>query len=289
LKKKVLVLGSTGLIGHQIFTYLNSKDNFELFNLSKSELNNETIVLDALNYGEVEKIIFEICPNIVVNCIGILIDESDLNPEKAQELNSKLPHKLLSTCEKINSKLIHISTDCVFLGNKGYYSENDIKDAESTYGRTKAAGEIKSRDHLTLRTSVIGPSLKNTGGELFDWFMSQKHKIEGYTKSIWSGVSTFQLARMIEFSIENNLNEIYNFSNHKEISKYDLLCIINKTFGKNIIIKKVNGIKTNKVLIDNRNLITFQIPEYSKMLKEMYVQMKINSTMYLEYKRYFNH
>ena len=232
MKKKVLVLGSTGLIGHQIYSHLISLNRFEIFNLSKSKLNKNTIILDAINYSAIESIIIDIKPDIVINCIGILIEQSELYPELAEELNAKFPHNLRITCDKLNSKLIHISTDCVFSGDKGYYHENSPKDSETNYGKTKARGEILSKEHLTIRTSVIGPGLKTVGTELFDWFMAQEHKINGYNDSIWSGVTTFYLARMIEFSIENNTNEIYNFSSTVSISKYELLCIINKTFKK---------------------------------------------------------
>ena len=287
MKKRVLILGSTGLIGHQIYTHLNSLNKFEIFNLSKSKLNRDTIIADATNYSNIESIIIDIRPDFVINCIGILIEYSNLYPDLANELNAKFPHNLRITCDKSNSKLIHISTDCVFSGDKGYYQENSTKDSKTNYGKSKAQGEIISKKHLTIRTSVIGPSLKKVGTELFDWFMAQDKEIKGYNDSIWSGVSTFYLARMIEFSIENNINEIYNFSSTNSISKYDLLCIINKTFAKNIMIKKVKGIKTNKVLIDNRKLISFQIPEYKIMIDEMFYKTKSNSQIYPEYKKYF--
>lgn len=286
MKKKVLVLGSTGLIGHQIYTHLDSLNKYKIFNLSKSKLNNDTILVNAVNYIQIEKSIIDISPDIVINCIGILIENSDLDPELAEEVNAKFPNNLRLTCDKLNIKLIHISTDCVFSGNRGNYHESDLKDSLTIYGKTKALGEIFSKNHLTIRTSVIGPSLKKIGSELFDWFMMQEKEINGYTDSIWSGVSTLYLARMIEFSIENNINEIYNFSSNNSISKYDLLCIINKIFNKNIMIKKVKGIKTNKVLIDNRKLIDFKIPDYSCMVNEMFLMTKLNCSIHPEYKKY---
>jgi dTDP-4-dehydrorhamnose reductase len=286
VKKKILILGSTGLIGHQIYTHLNKFRNYELFNLSKSKLNNKTIVCDAVEYENLEKIITEIKPNFIINCIGKLIEDSELNPHNANELNGNLPHNLRKTSDKIHSMLIHLSTDCVFSGKKGYYNENDQKDGYGVYAKTKAKGEVISKDHLTIRTSIIGPELKKNGTELFDWFMRQEGSVNGFAKSIWSGTTTYELAKMIDFSIKQNIKYLYNFTSLHQINKFELLCLLKKIFKKKIIVNKVDGIETNKVLIDNRKLITFKRYEYETLIKKMYINIKKNSDQYKEYKKY---
>tara|TARA_B100001057_G_C22861589_1_gene954754 strand:+ start:3537 stop:4418 length:882 start_codon:yes stop_codon:yes gene_type:complete len=286
MKKKVMILGSTGLIGHQVYTYLKKKNKYELFNISKSKLNSDTIILDATDYLKLEKEIFNIRPHFIVNCIGILIEKSEKYPDIAKKLNSKLPKQLQKTSEKLNSKIIHMSTDCVFSGVKGNYNENDIPDGVSAYAKSKIKGEIDNKNHLTIRTSVIGPELKK-GTELFDWFMREKNEVNGYTGSIWSGVTTLELSKMVFYCIENNINGIYNFSSLVPTTKYKLLITIKDVFSKDIYVKKIIGVKTNKVLIDNRKLFNFKVPDYKTMIEDLYYEMKNNLSTYPQYCHYF--
>ena len=171
---KVLILGSTGLIGHQVYNYLNSTKKYKMFNLSfRKKLNKETIICNVRNEKKITEIIKSTRPDVIVNCIGILIKGSNSNPENAIFLNSYLPHFLMNLANTINSKLIHISTDCVFSGiKKDSYIENDFKDGIDTNAKSKGLGEIINMNHLTLRTSVIGPELKTDGEELFHWFIT---------------------------------------------------------------------------------------------------------------------
>lgn len=286
MKKKVLILGSTGLIGHQIYTFLKKKNKYQLFNVSKSKLNSDTILLDATNYLKLEKEIINIKPEFIINCIGILIEKSEKFPDIATKLNSNLPKQLEATSKKLKFKIIHMSTDCVFSGNKGNYNEYDIPDGETDYAKSKIKGEIDSKVHLTIRTSVIGPELKK-GSELFDWFMRAKDKVNGYTGSIWSGVTTLELSKMVFYCIENNINGIYNFTSSVPTTKYELLLTIKDVFNKDIIVKKTVGVETNKVLIDNRKLINFNVPNYSTMIKDLYHEMKNNLGIFPQYRHYF--
>ena len=288
MKEKILILGSTGLIGHQIFEYFDNKLNYEVFNCSRTSLNENTILLNALNFQEVEKTILEIKPQFVINCIGILIEGSNNNPKMAEEINGIFPNLLAEFCKKLKVKLIHISTDCVFSGKKGNYSEFDKPDSPLIYGKTKAQGEIIDKNHCTIRTSVIGPEINSTGNELFDWFMSQSGSVNGYTRSIWSGVTTLELAKMVDCAIILNINNIYNFSSKVAISKYKLLCKIKKIFSRDIVIEKIDGVITNKSLIDNRCLINFNVPKYDIMISDMLEKIKINQHKYPYYEKYIN-
>ncbi len=220
MKDKVLVLGSAGLIGHQVYNYLKDSDNYELHNISyQNKIQDDTVLLDARNEQVFIDKITSISPKYIVNCIGILIDGSNADPENSIFLNSYMPHRLTRLADKINAKLIHISTDCVFSGEKKEpYIETDEKDGRGVYAKTKGLGEVISDKHLTLRTSVVGPELKNDGEELFHWFMGQSDEIPGYTKSIWSGVTTIELAKAVKFSIDHHITGFYHVTNNSSIS-----------------------------------------------------------------------
>ena len=125
--------------------------------------------------------------------------------------NSLLPHHLQSISEEIGAKLIHISTDCVFSGKTGSYTESSLRDADDVYGRTKALGEIISNQHLTIRTSIVGPELKINGEGLLHWFLTSTEKeLNGFSKVFWGGVTTVELAKAIEFAISHDINGVWN-------------------------------------------------------------------------------
>ena len=285
MRLKVLVLGSTGLIGHQVFNYLLKSDNYEMHNITfRKKLNNETILCNVRNQDKFIKLIKLISPHIIINCIGILIQGSNLDTENAIFINAYLPHKLKNLSDELKIKLIHISTDCVFSGEKEMpYLENDFKDGKDIYAKSKGLGEIITEKHLTLRTSVIGPELKADGEELFHWFMCQSGKINGFTKAIWSGVTTLVLAQVVEWAIENNITGLYHVTNNKSIDKYTLLSLIKKHTKKSISIIPVDSKRTNKSFIDTRNELDFIIPTYNQMVKDMIVSARTNKSLYSHY------
>ena len=147
-----MILGSTGLLGHMVFNYLESLNKYEIINVSRSRLNNKTIIINVENKRKVKKILIKEKPNIIVNCIGILIKESEEYPKRALYINGYFPKFLESVGKKLGYKLIHISTDCIFSGEKGGYSEQDHKDGKTVYAKTKALGEIINDKDLTIRT-----------------------------------------------------------------------------------------------------------------------------------------
>lgn len=285
MKLKILVLGSTGLIGHQIFNYLSKTGKYELHNISyRKKLNDDTILCNVRNQKEFIETIKSISPDVIINCIGILIQGANSNPENAIFINAYMPHVLMNLCDELNSKLIHISTDCVFSGDKGTsYLEQDFKDGKDTYAKSKGLGEIINEKHLTLRTSVIGPELKTNGEELFHWFMSQSGEINGFTKAIWSGVTTLMLAKVVNWAIENKTTGLYHVTNNKSIDKHSLLSLIKKYTKKSISINPIDGKKINKSFIDTRNELSFTIPDYEIMVKELVELMHENKGVYKQY------
>ena len=291
MKLRVLVLGSTGLIGHQVFKNLDDLGNYDMYNISyRTKLNKDSILCDVRNEGKVISLIKSINPNIIINCIGILIKGANTNPQNAIYLNSYFPHLLMNLSDSINAKLIHISTDCVFSGKKKRpYNESDFKDGEDTYAKSKGIGEIINKKHLTLRTSVIGPELKTNGEELFHWFMLQSGEIKGYTKAIWSGVTTLVLSKVVMWAIEDKITGLYHVTNNKSIDKFSLLNLIKKYTKKDILIHPCDEKIIYKNFVDTRKELNFKIPSYEKMIKEMVnaiLKDKINYKQYLYYLKY---
>ncbi len=270
-KKKILVLGSYGMIGHQIYYELEKQDNYELFNISKTnKINDLTLITDLTKFSLTQDLINNIQPDIIINCAGILIEECEKNPSKAILLNAYLPNFLKSLCDSEGIKLIQISTDCVYSGESSPYLENSTKDGTSVYSKTKSLGEINSPDHLTIRTSVIGPDLYENGQELFAWFMSQSGRINGYKKSIWSGISSIELAKTIDIFIRKDIKGIYNVCSEVPITKFDLLKLMAEESNKDIEIIPVEGVVTNKTLIDSRKELGQEFPSYRKMVKDLF-------------------
>ena len=282
---KVLVLGSTGMIGHQVFNYLKVNSVFELYNVSfRKKLQDDSFLLDARSEDTLVKYIESISPNYIINCVGVLINGSNRDPENAIFLNSYLPHRLSRLADVINAKLIHISTDCVFSGEKGTsYIETDEKDGNGVYAKTKGIGEVISDKHLTIRTSAVGPELKSDGEELFHWFMTQSGSISGYTRAIWSGVTTLELAKAVLWSIENKITGLYHITNNDSICKYDLLKLFKKYTWKEIDILPIDGKEVDKSFIDTRKLIDYKIPSYEQMVLEMTNLIRSNKVLYSQY------
>jgi len=285
MHKKVLVLGSTGLIGHQVYNYLKKHSDYELSNISyRKKLVNNTILADIRDEKKFLSLIEKIKPDIIVNCIGILIDGANKDPEHAIFINAYMPHRLARLADNIGSKLIHISTDCVFSGLKNRpYIETDEKDGKDTYAKTKGLGEIINNTHVTLRTSVIGPELKEDGEELFHWFMNQSESINGFKKAIWSGVTTLELAKAVLWSIEKDIRGLYHITNNESINKYDLLNLFKKYTNKNILINGIDGKEVDKSFMDTRKDINYQIPSYEKMVEELIQLMVDNKELYAQY------
>lgn len=198
MEPKVLVLGSSGMAGHVLRLTLEATPGLRVFDAGpRRQVFDTTRVVDTRDPLAVEKLLKETDPRFVINCTGVLIEESATNKLDAIWCNSYLPNLLSALCACDARKLIHLSTDCVFSGREGPYREGDFRDGDTTYDRTKALGEVTIGDDLTIRTSIVGPELKPNGVGLFHWFMSQRGEIKGFAKALWSGVTTMQLAAFV--------------------------------------------------------------------------------------------
>lgn len=269
-KEKILILGATGMAGHVIYYYLKSLDRYEIINVAfRNKLTDDSILLDINDIGSVALLLAERKPDVVINCIGVLIKGAQSRPDNAVFVNAYFPRFLDAVSGELNFWLIHISTDCVFSGRKGNYAETDFCDADDVYGRSKALGEITQSKNLTIRTSIIGPELKEAGEGLFHWFMNQKGKIKGYTKAVWGGVTTMELAKSIDYVLQNPIAGLVHLTNGIGISKYDLLSVCKDVYGRtDIDIVPEDGKKVNKSLQKSEEM-KYVVPDYVQMIKDM--------------------
>jgi dTDP-4-dehydrorhamnose reductase len=286
MKKKVIIIGSNGMAGHLISDYLTLNSIFEIKRVARDSSNKKTdYQIDVSDLNAIDELISNSKPDYVINAIGVLNADAENNPDRAVLLNSYFPHFLAKICDKYESRLFHISTDCVFNGKKGSYLENDFKDGIGFYAQSKALGEVNYHNHITIRTSIIGPDIKRNGIGLLNWILSQNGDINGYSEAFWGGVTTLELAKAIEFFILQNIDgvNIYHLTNSEKISKFDLLRIINKVFNLKLNIKSSSEYKVNKSLINSNKLIDYKVPSYQIMIDEMYKWILNNKESYPQY------
>ncbi|MBT8593848.1 SDR family oxidoreductase [Polynucleobacter paneuropaeus] len=279
MSNKILILGASGMLGSTLLKYF-FRENYDVYgtvrNIKFSAFFDDSMrdKIRVYNYpGPIEEIIYEIKPDYVINCIGIIKQHSKKVLVSDQiTINSLLPHYLDEIINKSHSRLIQISTDCVFSGAKGMYSEIDIPDATDVYGRTKCLGEVLSSNSITLRTSIIGHELSGCHS-LIDWFLSQEASIKGYTNAIFSGMPTVELARIIgDFVIPNpHLHGIYHVSSNP-ISKFDLLQLVASEYDKKIEIIEDSFLKIDRSLDSSKfqELTGFRSKSWPELLHLMH-------------------
>lgn len=281
---KVLVLGATGMAGHTISIYFREAGyDVTAFSRRKFEYCNN-IIGDITNFDLLKSVIEEGNYDSVINAIGILNQDAEDNKSMTVLLNSYLPHYLSDITKEMETKIIHMSTDCVFTGKTGGYTETSFRDGETFYDRTKALGEIENGKDLTFRNSIIGPDLNKNGIGLFNWFMKQEGQINGFTKAIWTGVTTLTLAKAMERALQENLTGLYNLVNNETISKFELLKLFNKHMKNDAIIILPNEkVLADKSLINTRNDFSFIVPSYKDMVIDMKEWIENHKELYQHY------
>ena len=279
-----LILGVNGMAGHMIAKYLIEQGQEVCgFARTKSSLC-PTYLGDVLDKKRMEEILSTVSCDYVINAVGVLNTFVDRNLSDGIYINSVLPHFLAKQLEGKNTKLIHISTDCVFEGTKGKYIETDFPDATSYYGRSKALGEVIDNKNLTIRTSIIGPELKTNGIGLFHWFMSQQEQVTGYEKVMWSGVTTLQLAKAILQDAKTPQTGLYHLVNNEFISKCALLELFDQYCRKKkVLIQGTEAMVSDKTLLCTREEAAFPVPGYEEMVKEMAEWILSHKEMYRQY------
>lgn len=282
---KILVLGCNGMAGHLISLYFKEKGhNVVGFARSKSKLLDSTIIGDASDMSLIKVILEDGDYNAVINCIGLLNQFAENNKAMAVLLNGYLPHYLVDVTHDMKTKVIHMSTDCVFAGNDGPYYEDSLPNGTTFYDRTKAIGEFNNDKDLTFRNSIIGPDIKESGIGLFNWFMKQAGPIGGYTGAIWTGVTTYTLAKAMETALNENLTGLYNLVNNESINKYDLCSLFNKYFRNGELVINPDGkLQLDKSLRRRRNDFSFNVPSYEQQIAEMREWVENHKNIYPHY------
>lgn len=288
MKKHVLILGSGGMLGHVVNIRLRSmSDYFSVTDVARnSHIVKPDIEMDVTNFTAVQQLFDKVKPDIIINCVGILNIHAENNPANAILINSYLPHFLEKITANYSCRVIHISTDCVFSGKKGNYSEHDFMDADGYYGRSKALGEIKNSKDLTLRTSIVGPELHTNGIGLFQWFSKQAGVIPGYSNVFWTGVTTIELSNAIVSCILANTVGLYHVVNGIRISKFDLLHFFKSVFSNSPVtgIEKNNTYHYDKSLINTRTDLIYEVPSYEQMIIDMKSWISQYQQLYPHYK-----
>lgn len=287
---RVLILGCNGMLGHRLF--LELKKNHDVYGTLRDNqikfdyLDKNKIIsnCDVRDISNLEKIVNEINPEVIFNCVGIIKQIEDSNdPIACIEINALLPHKLAKLFSE-NRRIIHFSTDCVFDGAKGNYSEKDIPNATDLYGMTKTLGEVRNnKNFLTIRTSIIGREIEPKGS-LIDWFLSQEGKeIKGFTNAIYTGLPTLTLAKIIENYIlpNKNLSGLYHISS-SPINKFELLKLVKDEFKNNIKIVPFEDFKIDRSLDSSHfsNETGFKAPSWTTLVKDI----NIDSSLYKNYR-----
>lgn len=241
----VLVLGASGMLGNAVFRFFSESNGFVTFGTVRSvssllhfekRLHDKIIAgIDVERTDSLIEVLNHVRPDIVVNCIGVVKQLSKANDVLCSvPINSLLPHKIARLCALVDARLVHMSTDCVFSGDKGNYFENDLPDAQDLYGRSKFLGEVDYPNAITLRTSIIGHELDGKRS-LIDWFLSQDTAVRGFKRAVFSGLPTVEIARVVrDFVVANpQLHGLYHVS-ASPINKYDLLCLVAEVYKKDI-------------------------------------------------------
>lgn len=281
---KILILGGQGMLGHKAFqilsrqfeTYVTFREAvgaWRQFPMYQTKLDYTITGVDALQFDTVIAAFAQCQPDIVINCIGI-IKQLDVakNSILSLEVNALFPHRLALLCQTTGARLIQISTDCVFSGNKGNYIEQDNPDPVDLYGRSKLLGEVTEFPALTLRTSIIGRDyVKNLS--LVEWFWANKgRKVKGYTNAIYSGLTTQALVEIIVNIIidQPELHGLYHVAS-KPISKYELLKQIGDTAKLNIEVEPDDTFCCDRSLNADRfwQTIGISAPSWEHMISDL--------------------
>jgi len=281
---KVLILGANGLIGSTIWSVLSMDNSISVFGTVRSGNSIQSlrgkfagkilVNIDAYDIAKIRNLFDDIGPTSVINCIGVTKHViGDHQPLKAIALNALFPHQMAELCEDYGSRFIQISTDCVFSGRRGNYSEQDNPDAVDIYGRSKALGEVLTGNALTIRTSTIGHELGTSYG-LLDWFLSQSGaSCKGFKKAFFSGLPTVIIAQILRKILIDypKLSGLYHIA-AEPINKYDLLCLIAEIYKKKIRIEADVDLMIDRSLDQSKFFAAtgFKAPDWPIMIETMY-------------------
>jgi dTDP-4-dehydrorhamnose reductase len=280
---KVLVLGVTGMLGNAMFRVMAKHPRLDVYGSARGEsarhffsgdLSRRLVVgVDVENHDSLVGVFAQVRPDVVVNCIGLVKQLSDANnPLQAVPINTLLPHRLAALCQAARSRLVHISTDCVFSGVKGNYLETDFPDAYDLYGRSKLLGEVDYPHAITLRTSIIGHELSGNRS-LIGWFLAQQGQVKGFVRAVFSGLPTVELAHVVRDIVlpRPELCGLYHVAANP-INKYDLLKLVAATYDKPIEIIPSDELVIDRSLNADRlkEATGYVSPDWPELIQRMY-------------------
>ena len=280
---RVLVLGVSGMLGSAVFREFEGDGKNEVWGLMRNEAflpyfspaqqRRIVIGVDVLDEAALSSTFERVSPDVVINCVGLIKQKEHADdPLAVLPINAMLPHRLVSICAPGKARLVHISTDCVFSGRKGMYTEDDLSDAEDLYGKSKHIGELHSFGHaITLRTSIVGREL-NSSRALVDWFLAQQGEVQGFRRSIFSGMTAIELARVIRDVVlpHTELHGLYHVSS-EPISKLELLKLIATHYGKAIVVQPDDSLVIDRSLDSSRfrQATGYRAPSWESMVRVM--------------------
>lgn len=280
---RFLVLGAAGMAGHLISLYMREQGHdvtgfarrdlpFLEFQV-KGDVTDMTVLEPVVRDGY----------DVVVNCVGVLNKATETNPNAAW-LNGELPHVLAGMTEDLPTRVFHMSTDCVFAGNTGPYTEASNPDGGSAYDRTKAAGELDDRKNLTFRNSIVGPDMNPNGIGLLNWFMQQSGPVKGFTGAIWTGLTTLELAKAMEHEAMEDVAGLVNMVPEGSINKYELLKLFNEELrGGRVEIAPDAGLQLDKTLVRTNFEPTYRPKSYPEQVREMAGWVRAHKELYPHY------
>lgn len=279
---KVMILGVTGMLGNAMFRLLSERADFVVYGIARSNSARQHfssnlserifIGTDVENNDTMVRAFAAVRPDVVVNCVGLVkqLAYAD-DPLQAVPINTLLPHRLAALCQATGARLVHISTDCVFSGAKGNYLETDFPDAYDLYGRSKLLGEVDYPHAITLRTSIIGHELSGNRS-LVNWFLAQQGSVKGFTRAIFSGLPTVELAAIVRDVVlpRKDLHGLYHVSANP-IAKFDLLKMLAKAYGKDIEINPSEELVIDRSLNSDRfkKATGYAPPEWATLIQRM--------------------
>lgn len=284
--KRVLVLGASGMLGHVVALYLREQGYTVDTIVNSGHFDDKSFQINLMDKESFELFLEKRKTeyDYIINAVGILVQLSDSRKDLASYMNAYLPHQLEYFFKDTTTKIIHYSTDCVFSGKNGPYTEDAFQDGELFYDKSKALGEVINSKDLTFRQSIIGPDMSEKGVGLFNWFMAQKDEVSGFSGAIWNGVTTIELAKATHRAIEQNLTGLYQLTPPQNINKYELLKLFNATFNKKLIINEdTKSMNINKTLIDTRSDFSYTVSDYPSMITEMREWVSRHEDLYAHY------
>lgn len=280
---KVLVIGASGMLGSAVMRVLSEKADWEVFGTVRdgsvmrffSTLLGQRLItgVDVDHPDNLVRVLDQIRPEVVINCAGLTKHKQEVeDPLVFIPINTMMPHRLAGLCKLVGARLVHISTDCVFSGEKGGYVESDFTDARDMYGKSKALGEVDYPHAITLRTSIIGHELQSRHS-LLDWFLSQEGQCKGYTHAVFSGLPTVVLAQVVRDVVipHRELSGLYHLA-AKPIAKFDLLKLVAYEYGKSIEIVPDGGLRIDRSLDATRfqSATGYVAPDWPDLIKLMH-------------------